>query len=755
MRNIPACSVTVIILVQILFTGCGTETGDLVADIYLNRKVDSVLSLMTTEEKLGQMNLLTSDWDVTGPTMRDQYLEDIRAGKCGNIFNAHTVDYNRKLQKIAVEETRLGIPLMFGYDVIHGHRTIFPVPLAEACSWNPELMERSSELAAKEAAASGLNWTFAPMVDLSRDPRWGRVSEGNGEDPYLGGLIAEARVKGFQGTDLSNPFTITACVKHFAAYGAPEAGRDYHTVDMSEITFREFYLPPYRRGIEAGAVSVMASFNDLFAVPATASRFLLTDLLRREMDFTGFVVSDYSGIEQLQDHGVAADRQHAGELALKAGVDMDMQSVIFAETLARSLKQEKVRMEEIDAAVRRILRVKFQLGLFDDPYQYLNEEREAAVVFSEELMEHALVSARESVVLLKNEPMADGKILPLSSPGSIAVIGPLADNQLDMLGSWHAAGDHTKVVTLLEGIKKRFTSSEIRYEKGCDFYSNDRSGFIRALSLASNSDVVILAIGETQAHSGEAASRSIPDIPGIQEELAMELIATGIPVVVMIMAERPLIFPRLNERASAILYAWHLGTRAGDALADILSGAYNPSGKLVMSIPRNAGQIPVYYNGKSTGRPADPNNRFTSKYLDVPNEPLYPFGYGLSYTDFEYGAIHLEDTLMHMNDTLHLSIPVKNTGAYDGHEIVQLYVRDLVGSLTRPVKELKGFQKVFLPAGEQRILHFTLTADDLKFIGKDLEYIIEPGDFKIFVGTDSERLKEAGFTLVQHATGKN
>jgi beta-glucosidase len=738
-----------IILITALITGCGTGTGKLMEDIMLNRKVDSVLSLMTTEEKLGQMNLLTSDWDVTGPTMRDQYLDDIRAGRCGNIFNAHTVDYNKKLQKIAVEETRIGIPLMFGYDVIHGHRTIFPIPLAEACSWNLGLIRRSSELAAREAAASGLNWTFAPMVDLSRDPRWGRVSEGNGEDPYLGGLIAAARVKGFQGDDLSDPYTLAACVKHFAGYGAPVAGRDYNSVNMSELNFRQFYLPPYREGVRAGAVSVMASFNDLFGVPATANRYLLTHILRQELDFTGFVVSDYSGIEQLQDHGVAASRQQAGELALKAGVDMDMQSAIFIETLARSLDQGKIRMQDIDAAVRRILRVKFQLGLFDDPYRYLSEEREAEEVFSEELMEHALVSARESVVLLKNDSSGGKKILPLDSPGSIAVIGPLADDQVDMLGSWHAAGDPTKVVTLLEGIKKRFTSSDIRYARGCDFYSDDRSGFAPALSLARNSDVVVLAIGETQAHSGEAASRSIPDIPGIQEELALELIGTGIPVVVLIMGERPLIFPRLNEHAPAILYAWHLGTRAGDALADILSGAFNPSGKLVMSIPRNAGQIPVFYNAKSTGRPADPENRFTSKYLDVPNEPLYPFGYGLSYTDYAYGEIRLEDTIMYMNDTLHLSVSVKNNGEHDGREIVQLYIRDLVASVTRPVKELKAFQKVSLEAGEEKTLRFTITADDLKFIGSDLEYITEPGGFRVYIGPDSERLMEAGFTLLE------
>lgn len=744
-----AAGFTGIIMITILLNGCGTGTLELVEDIALERMADSVLALMTTGEKLGQMNLLTSDWDVTGPTMREAYLEDIRAGRCGNIFNAHTVDYNRELQKIAVEETRLGIPLLFGYDVIHGHRTIFPIPLAEACSWNLELMERSSELAAKEAAASGLNWTFAPMVDLSRDPRWGRVSEGSGEDPYLGGRIAEVRVKGFQGSNLADPFTLAACVKHFAGYGAPVAGRDYNTVNLSEITFREFYLTPYRKGIEAGAVTVMAAFNDLFAVPATASNYLLDQMLRLEMDFTGFVVSDYSAIDQLRDHGVAADRQHAGELALQAGVDMDMQSVIFVETLSRSLDQEKVSMDEIDAAVRRILKVKFQLGLFDDPYRYLNVEREAEVVFSGQMMEHALQSARESVVLLKNEPAGGEKILPLESPSRIAVIGPLADNQLDMLGSWHAAGDHTRVVTLLEGIKKRFNSSDVTYARGCDFYSQDRSGFPAALGLAKNADVVILAIGEMQALSGEAASRSIPDIPGIQEELAIELIDTGTPVVVMIMAERPLIFPRLNDRASAILYAWHLGTRAGDALADILSGAYNPSGKLVMSIPRNAGQIPVYYNAKPTGRPADPSNKFTSKYLDVPNDPLYPFGYGLSYTDFEYGEVSLDDSVIYMNDTLSVSVTVKNTGEHDGQEIVQLYVRDLVASVTRPVKELKGFQKIFLPAGEEETVHFSLTAEDLRFIGTDLEYITEPGDFKVFAGTDSETVTEAGFTLLQ------
>lgn len=718
----------------------GTEAG-------LDRRVDSVLALMTLEEKLGQLTLYTSDWDVTGPTMREHYKEDIRSGRCGNIFNAHTVAYNRGLQEIAVKESRLGIPLLFGYDVVHGHRTIFPIPLAEACSWNIALMRESARLAAKEAAASGLNWTFAPMADISRDPRWGRVSEGNGEDPYLGSRITEARVEGFQGADLADPLTLAACIKHFAAYGAPVAGRDYNTVELSEIAFRQDYLPPYRSGVEAGAVTVMASFNDLFGVPATASRYLMTRILREEWGFKGLVVTDYSGIDQLRDHGVARDKQHAGELALAAGIDMDMQSAIYPEYPALSLEEGKLSMEQIDAAVRRVLLVKFQLGLFDDPYRYLDEEREAEVVFSEEIMDHALQSAKESVVLLKNEALGGKKILPLDNPGMIAVIGPLAHNRMDMLGSWHAAGDETKVVTLLEGLQRQYPGASVNYLQGCDFYAGDRSQFSQAVQLAKRSDVVILAIGENQDQSGEAASRSVIGIPGIQEELALELIQSGTPVVVLLMAERPLTFPDLNEKASAILYAWHLGTRGGDALASILSGGTNPSGKLVMSFPRNTGQIPVYYNSKSTGRPMDPDNKYTSKYLDVPNTPLYPFGYGLSYTSFEYGEIRLDRRSMEPGDTLEVSLTVKNTGPADGEETVQLYIRDMVGSLTRPVLELKDFQKVFIARGGEHRVRFLLTREDLEFVGGNMETVLEPGDFKVFVGPDSERLKEADFTL--------
>lgn len=737
-----------VLLICLALAGCAPEPGVEQTEGALDRKVDSVLALMTLEEKLGQLNLLTSDWDVTGPTMRDDYMEQIRTGQCGNVFNAHTVAYNRMLQKAAVEETRLGIPLLFGYDVIHGHRTIFPVPLGEACSWNLELLEKSARLAAREAAASGLNWTFAPMVDISRDPRWGRVSEGNGEDPFLASLISAARVRGYQGEDLSDPLTLAACIKHFAAYGAPFGGRDYNTVDMSEIEFRQTCLPPYESGIDAGAATVMASFNDLFGIPATASHFLLTELLRGELGFGGFVVSDYTAVQELINHRVAEDRTHAGVLALRAGIDMDMQSSVFVETLARSLEEGKVSQEEIDEAVRRILRVKFRLGLFDDPYRYLHEEREAEVLFSEEIMEHALQSARESMVLLKNEPVNGSPVLPLDQPGRIAVIGPLADSRIDMLGSWHAAGDASRVVTVLEGLKKKYPSARIGYEKGCDLETDDRSGFRRAVDLARQSEVVVLALGESQARSGEAASRTMIGLPGVQEELALTLIGTGVPVVVVIMAERPLTFAELDAGAGAILYAWHPGTRAGDALAEILAGDYNPSGKLVMSIPVNVGQVPVFYNAKSTGRPMNPGDKYTSKYLDAPNEPLYPFGFGLSYTTFEYGEISLEKEIMGWKDTMQISIRVTNTGDMDGEEVVQLYIRDEVASMTLPVKELKGFRKIRLAAGGSGDVRFTLTRSDLQFVNSDLQWVAEPGDFTVMIGPDSKRLKLASFTLM-------
>jgi beta-glucosidase len=734
------------VAILLALAACGTRQDPGNGQDY-TRQVDSLIALMTLDEKLGQLTLFTSDWDVTGPVMREHYLEDIRAGRCGNIFNAHTVAYNRKLQQIAMEETRLGIPLLFGYDVVHGHRTIFPVPLGEACSWNLELMTESARLAAREAAASGLNWTFAPMVDISRDPRWGRVSEGAGEDAWLGAQVAAARVRGFQGADLADPHTLAACVKHMAAYGDPLAGRDYNTVDMSEIAFRQDFLPPYEAGVKAGAVTVMASFNDLFGVPATASPYLMTDILRDEWGFDGFVVTDYTGIEELLDHRVAADRQHAGLLALKAGIDMDMQSAIFLEELKAALENGHIGMADIDRAAGRILRVKFQLGLFEDPYRYLDEEREAREVHSETIMAHALQAALESVVLLKNDSLGGEPLLPLTEPSSIALIGPLADNRLDMLGSWHAAGDVDRVVTLREGLSRQFSNTDIRVAEGCSFYEEDHSGFREAIRLARRSEVVVLALGESQARSGEAASRSQIGLPGVQEELALRILETGKPVVVLLLAERPLAFPELERNAPAILYAWHPGTRGGDALAQILEGSYNPSGKLVMSIPRNEGQIPVYYNAKSTGRPMAPDDKYTSKYLDVPNSPLYPFGYGLSYSSFEHGTPQLSTTSMSKSDTLVVRVDVKNSSGRSGEEVLQLYIRDEVSSLTRPVKELRGFRKIRLEPGETTTVEFRLTEADLAFVHADLRWRAEAGEFTIMTGPDSENLKTTAFTL--------
>jgi beta-glucosidase len=745
--NIRSIVVGIFILSVIICMNSCKEAEIQDSEKALVQKVDSVLSLMTLEEKLGQLTLYTSNWDVTGPVMRDDYIEEIKAGRCGNIFNAHTVAYNKSLQKIAIEESRLGIPLLFAYDVIHGHKTIFPTPLAEASSWNMELMEKSARYAAMEAAASGLSWTFGPMVDISRDPRWGRISEGNGEDTYLASLIAIARVKGFQGNDLSDPLTLAACVKHFAAYGAPVAGRDYNTVDMSELAFRQDYLPPYKAGIEAGAVTVMASFNDLFGVPAHANNFLLNEILRDEWGFKGFVVADYTGVEQLIPHGYAANRKHSGELALNAGLDMDMQSGVYIENAEQSLEEGKITEKTIDEAVKRILAIKFRLGLFEDPYRYMDEEREKTVIYSKEIMEHALQSAKESIVLLKNEAKSGRKILPLKNPTRIAVIGPLADNQMDMLGSWHGAGDHNKVITVLEGIRSRFPESKINFAEGCDFYSSDKGGFSKAMEAAKNSEVVILAIGENQAQSGEAASRSSLNLTGMQEQLANDLLKTGKPVVILLLAERMLTFPELEKKASTIIYGWHLGTRSGDAIASVLAGDYNPSGKLVMSMPRNVGQIPIYYNYKNTGRPLNEEDKYTTKYLDVENTPLYPFGYGISYTEFDYSEPELSSEIIGMDDTMKIKIKVSNTGNFNGHEIVQLYIRDVLGSVTRPVMELKGFKKVFIEKGKSIEAEFVLSSADLKFIGKDMKEVVEPGDFQLFIGPNSANCKKAAFTL--------
>ncbi len=732
------------LLIVLVISSCTMKSSDTEKKQF----IDSLITEMTMDEKIGQMTLFTSDWTSTGPTMREGYMEDIREGRCGNIFNAHTVEYNRKLQKIAVEETRLGIPLLFGYDVIHGYKTIFPIPLAEASSWEPGLIKKSAKLASKEAAAGGLNWTFNPMVDVTRDPRWGRIAESAGEDAYLNSVIAKAKVEGHQGSDLSDPLTLAACVKHFAAYGAPEGGRDYNTVDMSEREFREHYLPPFQAAVDSDVASIMTAFNELFDIPATGNKYLLTDILRDEMNFKGMVVTDYTSIEEMIPHGYARDEKHAGELAVNAGVDMDMQGATFYEFMEQSVEEGKVSEEQIDQAVRNILELKYDLGLFEDPYRYIDEEREDNVVLSDELMEHALKSAQKSIVLLENNEFNGEKILPLSkNVQNIGLIGPLADNRQDLLGTWHAAGDESKVITVREGLENKFSDSNIHFAKGCGFDDDDKSGFAEARAVAEKSDVVILAVGENYMQSGEAASRSKLNLPGVQEKLVKEVHATGKPVIVLVMAGRPLAFPWIADNIPAVLNTWHLGTRTGDAIANVLSGDYNPSGKLTVSFPRNVGQIPLYYNHKNTGRPIEEDNKYTSKYLDVSNEPLYPFGYGLSYTEFEYSNLKLSKNEINLDDSLTVKVEVQNTGEYEGEEIVQLYTRDLVGSVTRPVKELKGFRKIKLEPGEKEKVKFTITSNDLKFYNANMDFVAEKGDFKVFVGPNSQELLEEKFKL--------
>lgn len=710
--------------------------------------IDELMAKMTIDEKIGQLTLYTSGWDVTGPTLNPTTDEELREGRVGGLFNAHGVSYVRKLQNIAVNETRLGIPLIFGYDVIHGHQTIFPTPLGEAASWDLELIRESARLSAKEAAASGLNWTFNPMADISRDPRWGRVMEGTGEDTYLGSKIAAAKVKGYQGNDLADPFTLVACVKHFAAYGAPLAGRDYGTVDMSERTLREVYLPPFKAAIDAGVGTVMTSFNEVEGVPASGSRWLLTEILRDEWGFNGFVVTDYTAINELVPFRVVPDLKAAGEMALKAGVDMDMEGGVFNRFLKKSFEEGKVSEAEIDQAVRRILEMKWRLGLFKDPFLYINEKREKEVVASQEMKDHSLYAGARSIVLLKNDTVNGAPLLPVSkSVKSIALIGPLGDNQLDVQGAWHASGRAHDVVNLLTGIQKAAPNAKVSFTPGCALEGSDTTGFAAAREAASNADIVILALGENYVQSGEAASRTDIRLPGPQEELTAAIMATGKPVIALIAAGRPLDLSALDKTVPAILNTWQLGTMHGAAVAQVLFGDYNPSGKLTMTFPRNVGQVPIFYNTKHVGRPFDPDEKYTSKYIDAPNTPLYPFGYGLSYTTFEYSNIKLSSTTMTMNDTLTVNVTVTNTGKTAGEEVVQLYVSDLVGSITRPVRELKGFQKIKLNAGESKNLEFSLSANDLAFYNRDMEFKAEAGEFEIYIGGDSTAELKVKFEL--------
>ncbi|MFZ5726896.1 MAG: beta-glucosidase BglX [Pseudomonadota bacterium] len=724
------------------------------ADPAMDRFIADLMAKMTLDEKIGQLTLLTSNWESTGPTMRDSYKEDIRAGRVGAIFNAYTARYTRELQALAVEGTRLKIPLLFGYDVIHGHRTIFPISLGEAASWDLPAIEKAARISAIEASAEGIHWTFSPMVDIARDPRWGRISEGAGEDVYLGSQIAKARVRGYQGSDLSRPDTILATAKHFAAYGAAQAGRDYHTVDISERTMRDVYLPPFKAAAEAGAATFMTAFNEYDGVPASGSRYLLTNVLRKQWGFRGFVVTDYTSINEMVPHGYARDLKQAGEQALNAGVDMDMQGAVFMENLGRSVAEGKVDTARIDAAVRAILEMKYRLGLFDDPYRYADAAREKATIYKPEFLEAARDVARKSIVLLKNKD----DVLPLAATAkSIAVIGPLANSKEDMIGSWSAAGDRrTRPVTLLEGLRAGApTGTTIAYAKGASYHFDDAGktdGFAEALTLAARSDVIIAAMGEHWNMTGEAASRTSLDLPGNQQALLEELEKTGKPIILVLMSGRPNSIEWADGHVDAIVQAWYPGTMGGHAVADVLYGRYNPSGKLPVTFPRNVGQVPIHYDMKNTGRPIElgaPGAKYVSRYLNTPNTPLYPFGYGLSYTSFTYSPVTLDKAKIRPGEPLTASVTVTNSGARDGEEVVQLYVRDLVGSVTRPVKELKGFQKISLKKGEKRTVRFTLTDADLAFTRQDMSWGSEPGAFRLWIGPSSAEGSEASFELTE------
>jgi len=691
-------------------------------------RVDSVLSLMTLEEKIGQLNQLSFGigW---GPTVKsnvpNEFRDLIREGKIGSFLNALGAKFTGELQKIAVQETRLKIPLIFGYDVIHGFRTTFPVPLGEAASWQPELVELSAHYQALEASAAGVHWTFSPMVDIARDPRWGRIMEGSGEDTYLGSQMVAARVRGYQGNLSEN--NIIACAKHYAGYGGAEGGRDYNTVDFSERTFRDVYLPPFKAAVDAGVETIMASFNEIGGIPSSGNKYLLTDILRNEWKFKGFVVSDWNSIGEMINHGFASNLKQAGEISINAGLDMDMESRAYITYLTESVRERKVSEDVVNESVRRILRVKFLLGLFDDPFKYCNKEREEKTILSKEVKDAALEVAKKSIVLLKNE----GNLLPLKKDyNKIAVIGPLANSTSNQTGGWEAMGDSSDVVSILEGLQNYVKSeTEILYSKGCNIDDQSTSGFNDAIKTANNSDLVILCLGEDKNMSGEASCRSALDLPGLQEQLAKEIFKTGKPIVVVLMNGRPLSINWFNENVPSILETWFLGITAGDAIAEVLFGDYNPSGKLPVTFPRTVGQVPIYYNHKNTGRPGDLKNHYTSKYLDLPLTPLYPFGYGLSYS-------------------IVVSVDVKNTGNYDGEEVVQLYVQDLVGSVTRPVKELKGFKKIYLKKGEDKTVEFTISETDLRFTAADMKFKSEPGMFKVYVGTNSTDVLESQFELL-------
>lgn len=706
----------------------------------IETKINALLARMTLSEKLGQLQQL--DGEANGQ-YRPEHLEMIRKGLLGSTLNVRGAKRTNELQRIAVNESRLKIPFLFAFDVIHGYRTIFPVPLGEAASWDAQLAERDASIAAKEASAVGLKWTFAPMVDIARDPRWGRIVEGSGEDTFLGAAMARARVRGFQGTDFSQPERIMACAKHWAAYGAAEAGRDYNSTDMSERTLREIYFPPFKAAVDEGVGTFMTSFNDISGIPATANPFTLKQVLRNEWKFDGFVVSDYTAVMELMPHGLASTEADAAQYALNAGTDMEMVSRFYNQHGAQLLREGKISQATIDEAVRRILRIKYRLGLFDHPY--VDESREAKELLTPEHRQAARVAAARSCVLLKNER----ETLPLSKTiKSIALVGPLADERKSLNGSWAGDGRVEDAVTLLEGVKEKVgAGTKVNYAKGCDINSDKSDDIKEAVSAASKSDFVIIAVGEDADMSGEASSRSDINLPGKQLELVKAIHATGKPYAVVLMNGRPLTINWIAENSPAILETWYGGTMAGSAIADVLFGDVNPGGKLPITFPRSVGQIPIYYNHKNTGRPFDANNKYTSKYLDIPNTPLYPFGYGLSYTTFALRDLRLSKTTIKPDGSVEASVEVENTGRRAGDEVVQLYIQDIVASVTRPVRELKGFERVTLRPGEKRRVSFTLTPKHLGFYNREMRFVVEPGDFKVWASTSSVGGLESKFTV--------
>ena len=720
----------------------------------LNEKeqfIEDLISKMTLAEKAGQMNQYNGFWDATGPMLEGDYQKkrynELKNGQVGSMLNVIGVDEIRALQKIAVEETRLGIPLIFGHDVIHGYKTMFPIPLAESSSWDLELMEKSARIAATEASADGLHWTFAPMVDISRDARWGRVMEGAGEDPFLGSLIAEARVKGFQGDNLSDTNTIVACAKHFAGYGFSEAGRDYNTTDFNHYTLHNTIMPPFKASVDAGVRTFMNSFNTLDEIPATGHKFIQRDILKEEWGFDGFIVSDWGSIDQMIPHGFARDGEHAAELAVIAGSDMDMESSLYVSKLVGLVESGKVNEELLDDAVRRILRVKYELGLFDDPYRYLDNKRSVSELGSEDNMKVALEAAKKSIVLLKNE----NQLLPLKKQNQkIAIIGQLANDKNSTLGNWRSQVEYNSAVSVVEGMKK-YKGNKTIYQKGVDLYYgetnfhnrvkinyNDKSDFGKAKLAAASSDVVVMVLGEEGHQSGEGRSRTDIGLPGLQMELLKEIKRVNKNIILVVMSGRPLDLTWEDKNIPAIVQAWQLGSKSGDAIAEVLYGDYNPSGKLTMSFPRNVGQVPIYYNFKNTGRPSTSIEQVTnSGYADVENSPLYSFGYGLSYTDFTYSDFEISSNSMTKNSKINASVKVTNTGSFTGEEVVQLYLRDIVGSIARPMKELKGFEKIELNPGESKTVNFEIDNSLLEFFTYRNTWESEPGKFHVFIGTDS------------------